>query len=36
LAAQVVQRGGYNSLFVMDFLLCTTACIGFYFLRKQQ
>jgi predicted MFS family arabinose efflux permease len=36
LAAQVVQRSGYNSLFVVDFLLCTTACVGFYFLPKQQ
>jgi hypothetical protein len=36
LAAQVVQRGSYNSLFLVDFILCTTACLGFYFLRKQE
>jgi predicted MFS family arabinose efflux permease len=36
LAAQVVQHGSYTILFVVDFLLCTTACLGFYFLRKQQ
>ena len=36
LAAQVVQRGSYNLLFLVDFLLCTTACAGFYLLQKQQ
>lgn len=35
-AAQVVQRFGFNTLFVFDFFLCALASVGFYFLHKQS
>jgi len=34
-AAHVVQRFHFNTLFILDFLMCLLAAIGFYFLHKQ-
>lgn len=34
-AAHIVQRIGFNGLFVIDFFICAAAATGFYFLYKQ-